>query len=161
MTGNPPVCDNRDELDKSLFENGYIQSSDFINFSFAKYLGGHPQYQKATNTGVYFYDNGIEIVEPELWIPYSAMFRVETLDQIKINRKKFVFPLQVQSKKQAYTIIEYTETKKDIVNLEQTSMQALAKRRDPTNKITIVMDFEIDTERIKSYIYTRILESKK
>ena len=165
MTGSTPIWNSRDGPNNSLFETTSVQSNDFINFSFAKYLGGHPLYQKSTNTGVYFYNDGIEIADPELRIQYSAMTRVENVNVNKIHREKLNLPLQQQLKNNAYTIIEYAERererKMDNLNFEHSTIHSPNGGNDATNMITIVMDFDKNMDRVKTYIYTRMLETKK
>ena len=150
MTGSSPIWKNSDGPNNSIFESPSVQSSGYIDFSFARYLGGHPLYQKATSTGVYFYDDRIEIVDPELSIPYSAMTRVEVMGANRIHREKLNVPLEQLLKNYPYTIIQYAERR-------STSNRG----KGVTSKITIVLDFDKNmVARTKTYIYTRMVETK-
>ena len=157
MTGRSPIWKNSDGPNNSIFESPSVQSSGYIDFSFARYLGGHPLYQKATSTGVYFYDDRIEIVDPELSIPYSAMTRVEVMGANRIYHEKLNVPLEQLLKNYLYTIIQYAETD----SLGLTSRSTSNRGKDVTSKITIVLDFDKNmVARIKTYIYTRMVETK-
>ena len=49
-----------------------------------KYIGGHKVHPKATNLKIYFYKDRIQIGNPKLIIPYSAIISIEKLDEQKI-----------------------------------------------------------------------------
>ncbi|HZL24668.1 MAG TPA: hypothetical protein VFC05_15195, partial [Nitrososphaeraceae archaeon] len=50
---------------------GYLECCD------VKYLGGHKAYPRPTDTRMSFYDDRIELGNPNLVIPYSAMKKLE------------------------------------------------------------------------------------
>jgi hypothetical protein len=147
--------------------------NDYIDYSYAKYLGGHPLYTEPRNTPVYVYNDRIEIVNPDLIIPYSLMSRIENMDENKIDREKVVLGLlfftplaihaAIKKKKLVYTVIRYMD-KSDggerFRNLGQTKIQDSIRHRDESGNITLVMDFGEDINRIQQYIYMRMLESK-
>jgi hypothetical protein len=50
-----------------------------------QYIGGHKAYPSSTNTKMYFYEDHLEIENPQLTIPYSAMTNIENADKEKIS----------------------------------------------------------------------------
>jgi hypothetical protein len=148
--------------------------NDYIDYSYVRYMGGHPLYTEPRNTPVYVYNDRIEIVNPDLKIPYSAMSRIENMDENKIDRDKVVLGLlfftplaihaAIRKKKHVYTVLRYMD-KSDgvhiIRNLGHIKIQDLIRYRDGSGDITVVLDFGGDMNRIQQYIYMRMLESKR
>jgi predicted HTH transcriptional regulator len=44
-------------------------------------MGGHVEYPEPTHCRFYFYDDRIEIENPDLVIPYNAIKNIENLDE--------------------------------------------------------------------------------
>lgn len=146
--------------------------NDYFDYSYAKYLRGHPLYPKARSTGVYIYNDRIEIADPELRIPYSAMSKIEDMDEDRIDRDIVILGLlfftpiaihaAIRKKKHTYTLIRYAETSNEnqkIHNLGQIKIQDLIRYKDEMDEVTIVLDFNGDIDRIQSVIYNKIVES--
>jgi hypothetical protein len=161
--GNPP------EESTPLSEGG----DDYIDYSYAKYLGGHPLYVNPGNTGVYIYNNRIEVVDPNLVISYSAMTRLENMDENKIDRDRvllgllFFTPLAIHAaikkKKHTYTVIQYVEgvdEKERYRNLGYANIPNLMQYSNRVGEITIILDFDNDIYRIQPLIYNKMIESK-
>lgn len=85
MTGSPFSWENRGDSDKPSIPTTSITSNDYIDYSYAKYLGGHPIHIEDTTTSVYVYNDRLEIVNPELVIPYSAISNIQNMDKDKIS----------------------------------------------------------------------------
>jgi hypothetical protein len=114
-----------------------------------KYIGGHKAYPSSTNTKMYFYKDRIQIGNPDLTIPYSAITNIENMDEQKISALRVVglglvfLPLAIVGamwkKRHLYTVIQY---------------------KDEDNQ-TIVVDFDGFIEEAQPLIYRKMLEFRK
>ena len=150
MTGSPFSWENRESLSRLTVPTTPTKSNDYIDYSYAKYLGGHPLYLAQTSTSVYVYNNRIEVVDPELAIPYFAISRIENMDEKKISALRVVglgliaLPLAIVGalwkKKHTYTVIQY---------------------KDEFDEKTLIIDFDADVYRIQPLIYNKMIESRR
>jgi hypothetical protein len=123
---------------------GYLEYCD------VKYVGGHKAYPRPTDTRMSFYDDRIELGNPNLVIPYSAMKNLENFDEKKISAKRVValglvaVPLAIVGamwkKNHIYTVIQY---------------------QDEMDDHTIVVDFEEYLDAAQPLIYRKMLELRK
>jgi hypothetical protein len=123
---------------------GYLEYCD------VKYMGGHKAYPRPTDTQMSFYDDRIELGNPNLVIPYSAMKNLENFDEKKISAKRVValglvaVPLAIVGamwkKNHIYTVIQY---------------------QDEMDDHTIVVDFEEYLDAAQPLIYRKMLELRK
>ena len=173
MVGAPFSWDNKFS---SLEQSEAVKTGGedrYIDYSYAKYIGGHPLHTKARDTGVYIYNDRMEIVNPYLVIPYSAIERIENMDEKKIDREKvilgllFFTPLAIHAaikrKNHIYTIIQYSEPesqKQFSGNLGSTHLENIIQYRKGGDKITIILDLNVDINRIQSLIYNKMIETK-
>lgn len=114
------------------------------------YIGGHKAYPSSTNTKMYFYEDRIQIGNPELIIPYSKITNIENMDEQKISALRVVglglvfLPLAIVGamwkKKHLYTVIQY---------------------KDELDVHTIVIDFEGYIDEAQPLIYRKMLEFRK
>jgi len=115
-----------------------------------KYMGGHVEYPKPSNCRLYFYNDRIELEDPNLIIPYESIFNIENMDQKKISAGRVValglvfLPLAIVGamwkKNHLYTVIQYTES---------------------NNERTIIIDFEDIVELMQPFIYRRMARFKR
>ena len=114
-----------------------------------EYIGGHKAYPSSTNTKMYFYEDRIQIGNPELVILYSAITNIENMDEKKISALRVVglglvfLPLAIVGamwkKRHLYTVIQY---------------------KDELDDQTIVIDFENNIDEAQSLIYRKMLEAR-
>ena len=148
--------------------------NDYVDYSYAKYLGGHPLYPRARDTGVYVYADRLEIVDPSLVIPFSAVSRIENMDENKVDwssvaGKAVIFTPwaiheAIRKRKHTYTVIRYTDEIDGVPyirNLGQTKIQDIIRYTDGMEETTVVIDFDADIDRIQSLIYNKMVESKR
>lgn len=45
-----------------------------------RYMGGHIAFPKKTHTKFRIYDDGVELMEPTLRIPYSSIIKIENME---------------------------------------------------------------------------------
>jgi hypothetical protein len=90
MTGSPFSWENIRESEKPSVATTPAKSNDYIDYSYAKYMGGHPVHVEHTTTGVYVYNDRIELFNPELVIPYSVILKIENMDEKKISALRVV-----------------------------------------------------------------------
>jgi hypothetical protein len=45
------------------------------------YMGGHKAFLRKTHTKFRLYEDGVELMEPNLRIPYSSMSRIENMEE--------------------------------------------------------------------------------
>lgn len=137
-------------------------------------MGGHPLYVNPRNTGIYVYNDRIEMVDPNLIIPYSAMSRLENMDENKIDRDRVIMGLlfftplaihaAIRKKKHTYTVIQYTERineKEPYRNLGSARIPDLIQYSNRVGEITIILDFDNDMYRIQPLIYNKMIEFKQ
>jgi hypothetical protein len=113
-------------------------------------MGGHIEYPKPTNSTIYIYYDRIELQNPDLVIPYQLVNNIENMDEKKISAKRVVglglvaFPLAIVGamwkKNHIYTIIQY---------------------RDDVGEKIIILDFGDKVDIIQSWIYHRMLSSRR
>jgi hypothetical protein len=123
---------------------GYLEYCD------VKYLGGHKAYPRPTDTRMSFYDDRIELGNPNLVIPYSAMKKLENFDEKKILEKMVIalrlvgLPLAIVDamwkKNHIYTVIQY---------------------QDEMDDHAVVVDFEKYPDEAQPLIYHKMLELRK
>ena len=172
MTGSPFSWENRGNPPEETPPIS-VGGDDYIDYSYAKYLGGHPLYVNPRNTGVYVYNNRIEMVDPNLVIPYSAMSRLENMDENKIDRDRVIMGLlfftplaihaAIRKKKHTYTVIQYIEgvdEKEPYRNLGSTRIPNLIQYTNRVGEITIILDFDNDIYRIQPLIYNKMIDFK-
>lgn len=172
MTGSPFSWEKRSAQSEEVSQPTR-GGNDYIDYSYAKYLGGHPLYVDSRKTGVYIYNDRIEIVDPALVIPFSEITRIENMDEKKIDREKVVMGLlfftplaihaAISKKKHTYTIIQYNNRVDEISgipNLGQIRISDLIRHNSNDDKITIVLDFDADIDRIQTFVYHKMIESR-
>jgi len=115
-----------------------------------KYMGGHVEFPKPSNCRLYFYNDRMELENPDLIIPYKSIISIENMDEKKISAKRVIalglvfVPLAIVGamwkKKRLYTVIEYTDSE--------------------DNRI-IIIDFDDIVEVMQPFIYRRMTRFKK
>lgn len=152
MTGAPFSWEKKGGSQDVSAPRDTDSSDRYIDYSYAhaKYMGGHPLYVKPSDTGVYLYDDRIEVVNPKLIIPYSAILRIENMDEKKISASRVIvlglvaLPLAIVGamwkKKHIYTVIQYV---------------------DEIGEKTIVLDFGKQVDKAQPLIYRKMSESRK
>jgi hypothetical protein len=156
--GSPFIPYNSNHSDKkSLPDKASIpvNSKDgLIYYADITYIGGHKAHPTSADTGIYIYNDRIEIgvseADTELSIPYGNMIEIENMDEKKISALRVVglglvfIPLAIVGamwkKKHIYTVIQY---------------------RDEMDEQTIVLDFEDKIDEFQPYIYRKMLEFRK
>jgi hypothetical protein len=113
------------------------------------YIGGHKAFPKKTHTKFRIHEDGIELMEPSLKIPYSSMTKIENMDEKRISALRVVvlglvfLPLAVVGalwkKKYLYTVIQYG---------------------DGIDEQTIVLDFARNIDQIQPLIYQKMLDAR-
>ena len=116
-----------------------------------KYKGGHKAYPSPTTTRMHFYEDRIEVDNPELVIPYRIMKNIENIHEKRISALRVVVlglifvPLAIVGamwkKNHIYTIIRF--------------------RDDDDDDQKIIVDFEKNLDSAQSVIYKRMLEFRK
>jgi hypothetical protein len=120
-----------------------MASQGHLEYCDVKYVGGHKAYPRPTDTRMSFYDDRIELGNPNLVIPYSAMKNLENFDEKKISAKRVVALGLVGAmwkKKHIYTVIQY---------------------QDEMDDHAIVVDFEKYLDEAQPLIYRKMLELRK
>lgn len=156
--------------------------NDYIDYSYARYMGGYPHHIYHTDTGVYFYNDRLEIVDPDLVIFYSSITRIENVSEEAVDRGKvvegliFFTPLAINAlihkKKYTYTVIQYREEggNKETPNVRYTIVRDLSGytttagntgNKASENDITIILDFDVDVYRVQPLIYNKMIEAKR
>lgn len=106
------------------------------------YMGGHKAFPKKTHTKVRIYDDGVELMEPNLRIPYSSMSRIENMEEKKISVSR-VAALGIVGalwkKKCLYTVVQYG---------------------DGIDSQTIVLDFGGKIDQVQPLIYQKMLYAR-
>jgi hypothetical protein len=108
-----------------------------------KYMGGHPEHPKSSDSRVYFYNDRIELENPELTIPFKSMVNIENADEKRISAFRVVmFGIigALWKKKHLYTIIQYT---------------------DRSNERMIVIDFDDIVDIMQPFIYRRMIRFRR
>ena len=126
-------------------------SPDNPDSYYIKYKGGHKAYPSPTATRMHFYEDRIEVDNPELVIPYRIMKNIENIHEKRISALRVVVlglifvPLAIVGamwkKNHIYTIIRF--------------------RDDDDDDQKIIVDFEKNLDSAQSVIYKRMLEFRK
>jgi hypothetical protein len=143
MVGAPFSWENTFNSRDVVAETNSSRLDRYIDYSYAKYIGGHPLYTKPRDTGVYFYNDRFEVVNPNLGIPYSAITRIENMDEKKISADRVLLLGVIGAvwrKKHTYTVIQY---------------------REGGYEITVVLDFDAAINRIQTLIFNKMMEFKR
>jgi hypothetical protein len=108
-----------------------------------KYMGGHIEYPKPCGCRLNFYNDRIELENPELTIPYQSITNIENADEKSISAFRVVmFGIigALWKKKHLYTIIQY---------------------RDSLDERTIVVDFDDIVDVMQPFIYRRMIRYRR
>src|SRR4029078_12251748 len=113
-------------------------------------MGGHAEYPKSSNCKLYFYNDRIELENPELVIPYRSITNIENMDEKKISAGRVIalglvfVPLAIVGamwkKKHLYTVIQYTDSKIERI---------------------VILDFDDIVELMQPFIYRRMVRFKR
>ncbi len=105
-----------------------------------QYIGGHKAYPSSTDTKTYIYNDQVEIENPQLTIPFSAMTNIENADKEKISLFRVVM----------FGVVGALWKKNHIVTVIQ--------YRDEIDDHTIVVDFDVYIDDAQSLNYRKKLE---
>jgi hypothetical protein len=147
--GNCPLT-RRGEKSHRVHIGVLAADADTQDYCDIKYIGGHKAHPSATNTKMYFYNDRIQIGNPKLTIPYSAITNIENTDEQKISAGRviglgLILPElaivgAMWKKKHLYTVIQY---------------------KDELDNQTILIDFEGNINEAQPLIYHKMLEFRK